>query len=328
MSKQIKRKSIILGLTTMLLFGGLGVWSTQKMISPNGDLVTNETSKGVTVKKLSSGTNSEGQTYVTYSYTVTPDYATNKDIVVKSLEFTDTSVEDTPSKYVDVKIDNSSSTFTVTQLADFSNQLTLTLASQINSAATAVIKIDCKQKWLGFTEQEEYTFYNSSSSATQSSYDIQLAGLVDAGYTDTYTIEIEHPQASVINRETLAAYECYSNSLNGDYVTTANDILSSSDEQLVIFKKYASNYINGKQFSFNDSTVFRNEINEKWTDEKKLEIMNYKYYGFCIVQNVTMSLNNQEKIIKVKTYLSYYVSSFSITIKPTSLTVEQNQIIF
>lgn len=50
MSKQIKRKSIILGLTTMLLFGGLGVWSTQKMISPNGDLVTNETSKGVTVK--------------------------------------------------------------------------------------------------------------------------------------------------------------------------------------------------------------------------------------------------------------------------------------
>ena len=328
MSKQIKRKSIILGLTTMLLFGGLGVWSTQKTMLPNGDLVTNETSKGVTVKKLSSGTNSEGQTYVTYSYTVTPDYATNKNIVVKSLEFTDTSVEDTPSKYVDVKIDNSSSTFTVTQLADFSNQLTLTLASQINSAATAVIKIDCKQKWLGFTSQEEYTFYNSNNEVTLSTYDTKLAGLIDAGYTDTYTIEIEHLQPGVKNREIIAAYECYSNSLKGDYVTTENDILTTTDEQLLIFRTYVNKYLNGDQFNFNDVMLFKNEINEKWSDSKKLEIMNYEYYGFCVVQDITITVNGQEKTFRVKTYLAYYASSFSITIKPTSLTVEQNQIIF
>lgn len=328
MSKQIKKKTLIIGSTVMLLFLGVGVWSSNITSLPNNGLVTEEKSKGVTVKKMSAGTNEQGQAYVTYSYTITPDYTTNKNIVVKSLAFTDGSVEDTPSNYVTVSIDNNASTFTVVQLADFSKQLSLTLASQSDESVTAVITIDCKQKWLGYTANTEYTFYNSSNNSTRDSTDNQLLNLSNQGYSEVYTIAINQLRPSVDSRTTVAAYECYSNSLTSDFVTTENDILTTSNEELTIFKSYAEKYAEGGQFSFNDAMILKTNVNNKWSDEKKLNIMNYKYYGFCIEEDVTLTLYNQKKTVRVKTFLAYYVSSFSLSINPTSLTVEQNQIIF
>ncbi len=328
MSKQIKKKSLIVGSTIMLLFLGLGVWSKSNTFLPNNGLVTEEKTKGVSVKKISSGTNEKGQAYVTYSYTLTPDYATNKNIVVKSLEFTDGSVEDTPSKYVSVSIDNSASTFTVVQLADFANQLSLTLASQSDTNVTAVITIDCKQKWLGFSSQIEYTFYNSSNASTRDSTDNQLLNLSNQGYSKVYTIAINQLRPSIDSRTTVAAYECYSNSLTSDFTTTTNDILTTSDEELTIFKSYAEKYASGGQFSFNDAMILKTNVNNKWSDEKKLNIMNYKYYGFCIEEDVVLTLYNQTQTVRVKTYLAYYVSSLSLAINPVSLIVEQNEIVF
>ncbi len=328
MSKQIKKKTLIIGSTFMLLLLGVGTWSKKIINLPTSGLVTGEKSKGVEVKKISSGTNDEGKSFITYSYTVTPDYATNKNVVVKSLAFTDTDVEDTPSNYVLVSIDNSASTFTVVQLSDFSHQLTLTLASQADTSVTAEITIDCKQKWLGFTSKTEYTFYNSSNSSTRDTTDNQIITQSNKGYSETYTIAIDHLRPSIETRSTVAAYECYSNSLTSDFVTTQNNILTTRDNELTIFKTYAEKYLRGEQFSFNDAMLLKNNINSKWSDEKKLSIMNYKYYGFCVEEDITLTLYSKKHTVRTKTYLAYYVSSFSLAINPTSLTVEQNQIIF
>lgn len=325
------KKLLAFAFIPLLLLGGLGISNIIKNSDNkinDGEILTDVISNGVTVKKLSSGTNDNGQSYVTYSYTVTPDYATNKNIFVKTLAFTDLSVDDNPSAYVNVSINNSASTFTVTQLAAFSNQLTLTLASEADITVTCDVTIDCKQKWLGFTTVNEFEFYFSQTgSTTLSGYDSNLRNSVDGGYSDIYTIPLTTSQAS-ISREVVEVNECYSNNTSSGYVVSYDDLLTTSDEETLVLKSHVDSLLDGGSFNFNNCYSLKDPINNTWSDEKKLEIMNYKYYGFRVVEDATCTLYGETKTFRLYTYWYYYVSGLNISISPTALSVENNQVIF
>lgn len=331
MAKKKQKSGVLVALVALLLLGGAISFTKNFKIDDSnpGNIVTNVESKGVKVKKLASGTNSEGQAYVTYSYTVTPDYATNKNIIIKTLAFTDSSVSENPADFVNVTIDSSSSTFTVTQLADFSHQLTLTLAAEANIAVTCDVTIDCKQKWLGFTDETEFSIVNNNQNVTQSQIDSNMVGLVDGGYSDVYTIEIEHPTATIKSRTLIGAYEAYSNTKNAvDFIVGDVNVLESNDTELTVFNTHLERYLDGGQFSFNNGSYLKDSVNSNWSDEKKLEIKNYSYFGHKIVEDITFILNDQEQTFRFNTFLYYYTSSFGISIAPTAISAEQSQIIF
>lgn len=328
MSNKINKKTIIYSIITLLLFSSIGVTKIFKDDHGiNNDLQTGVSTQGMKIKMLEQGTNDEGRSYVTYSYEVTPDYATNKNIAVKSLNYSNSDLNDA-NEYVEVEIDNNNSKFTVTKLQDFDKQIKLTLMCEGDNSVTADVLIDCKQRWLGFSNVDETAFHNTSYNAVKlDSYDNELFSIVDGGYSSIYTIPLTKETATIKERTTIKVVEVYSNSNNADFVELDENILTSENVEVTVLKSQIENFIGGSEFNLNNSMFIKNDINQKWSDQKKLEIKEYKFYGFKLTQDVTFLLYGEEHTIQVNYYMTYYVSSLSLTIKPTSLEIESNQII-
>lgn len=113
---------------------------------------------GLNIKRLSSGTDGSGHPYQTFSFTTSAVYL--KTATTATITFADNRANG--SNYLTASVNNANKTCTVTCLAPFNSQATLTLR---NGSATGTVTIDYKQKYLetiGITtgQTNRYLSYN------------------------------------------------------------------------------------------------------------------------------------------------------------------------
>lgn len=102
----------------------------------------------IAVRKLSSGTNSDSNPYVSFGYTITPSNASDRSIITTLSWLSYTGIEDTDyydshiNDYLTVSVDESNTTITVTCLQAFSNQANLNITCAANNQCTTNVTID------------------------------------------------------------------------------------------------------------------------------------------------------------------------------------------
>lgn len=134
--------------TTLLM--GLTACNGVKNVDPQSDngeeLILKQPS--IAVRKLSSGTNSDSNPYVTFGYTITPSNASDRSIITTLSWLSYTGIDDPDyydshiSDYLTVSVSEANSTITLTCLQAFTNQANLNITCAANSQCTADVPID------------------------------------------------------------------------------------------------------------------------------------------------------------------------------------------
>ena len=134
--------------TTLLM--GLTACNGVKNVDPQpndgGEYIVEKPS--IAIRKLSSGTNSNDNPYVTFGYTITPSNASDRSIITTLSWLSYTGIADTDyydshiGDYLTVSVDESNTTITVTCLQAFSNQANLNITCAANSQCTTNVTID------------------------------------------------------------------------------------------------------------------------------------------------------------------------------------------
>lgn len=106
-------------------------------------------SHGIGVKFLNTTTDGQGNVVKTFSYSIEPSDATDKDVLA-TIGWVDTGVSDPIGNYLTVALDSAASTVSVTCKAAFSHQAALKLVSDWQPPVSATVTIDYVKKFLGF----------------------------------------------------------------------------------------------------------------------------------------------------------------------------------
>lgn len=146
--KKINKRLFGAMFTTLLM--GLTACNGVKNVDPQSDnddeLILKQPS--IAVRKLSSGTNSNSNPYVTFGYTITPSNASDRSIITTLSWLSYTGIEDTAyydshiNDYLTVSVSEENSTITLTCLQAFTNQANLNITCAANSQCTADVPID------------------------------------------------------------------------------------------------------------------------------------------------------------------------------------------
>ena len=133
-------------LSTSLVVGGVvGVLLNNnnnnviEEVEDNGGIkVDNIMCRGLSIKKLTTSTNSQGQAVQTFNYSVTPANASNQAVTatVKYKDGTDCSA------VMAVTTDTATKTISLTCKGEFAKQITLTVTSAANASAKATATVD------------------------------------------------------------------------------------------------------------------------------------------------------------------------------------------
>ncbi len=121
---------------------------------PDSDVLLTD-QEGISAKLINKAVNADGYEYLSYSYTITPDYLV--DDIVGALSWSQSGVSDDVSTFLTVSVNNNMHRFTVTKLKDFSNQAKLTLYSYSRPSVNGTVLIDLARKWSG-TDNRIYVF--------------------------------------------------------------------------------------------------------------------------------------------------------------------------
>ncbi len=161
--------------TTLLM--GLTACNGVKNVDPQpndgGEYIVERPS--IAVRKLSSGTNSNDNPYVTFGYTITPSNASDRSLITTLSWVTYNGIDDTDyydshiGDYLTVSVNESNNTITVTCLQNFSNQANLNIVCAANSQCTANIPIDYEVRLedFNFNELRATTSYTVNNQTVQ-----------------------------------------------------------------------------------------------------------------------------------------------------------------
>ena len=300
---------------------GLFNWNNQIVRNDNnnagGELQTSETVENMSVALLNKSTNQDGSTSYVYTFTVTPETSTRKDIS-GVLSFVDGTqgIED----YLSFSIDQTNHTFTIVKKADFAHQARLVLSCNADPSVKATINLDCKQYFRGYSNVSEKTYKQILSN--------EDSVVIDSIKTDGAT-EINASNFSTVY--TIGTYtghrvEEMSATITG-YIT-GDDIDDMSDSGLTITNSYALSQVNfTDNFTLEDlqEIVYADSALMPGTDA--LTFSQSDYFG--VAYDLTLVYNTASVL---KTYTAHMIAvastddlDFGV---PTGLTVESNAVVF
>ena len=293
------------------------------------------------IRKLDSGVNQKGYQYQTYSYEIVPDDTTNKGIKVKELKYASSpKINDAEvSEVIEVEINSREQTFTVYQKQDFSTQIHLILCSEVDENVTATLKIDCKQKWLGFktpkTENYLRVLDNVMYESISPSKFIQSQFyFIEDNYSSKYSIPCEQYTFSDV-----------------EYTYTIKDIFEFSGRKIVDDETMESSteFIEIREININDQKrnidrsafqfvtmssgiSFKEMVSnfkldyKEWNEDEKKTILDGDYYGFVVKMDVMYSLEYRTKIFSLNAYVA--IECAEHIVYPSKLVLENDSLIF
>ena len=297
----------------------------------------------IVIKKLTTGTDGSGNPYQTFSFTVANTYL--KTATTATLTFADN--RNNGNNYLTVSINESdpvNRTVTVTCLAAFDSQATITLT---NGNASGSVTVDYQQKYLGIEgisgSMERYLDYNSqkydptSGDPSRNSYDQHdsLLDLLNTFYSSpfwyinkssTYTISLSgYDDAEVVSWYVPHGVS-YSN--YGDMIKSSN--YASTDEQITYQSWFIPALSNclfaddqiGYNYNFRGiyislHTTFATLSNSvKSSISSYLNGASYLPIEFTYFKNMNLEMNittvNQSAILDLEKTLTLYVKPMSI----------------
>ncbi len=293
------------------------------------------------IKRIASGQNVDGYPYQTYSYEIKPDDSTYKDIKVKSMNYVNNSSESDPDveTVLDVLIDNDNCTFTIIQLKDFKIAILLTFCSVVNEDIEASLKIDCKQKWLGFKEPNTYNLLRVLDGKIYEKYGINDVirsqfYMIEENYSSIYTIPCdEYTYADVktsyyfnsihevavtsdIDEETYISTNVYTEIKRMNVYETSTEI-----------EKAASKFINDSYGLRYEEFIAAFKADYKtWKDETRKTALEADYYGFVAKMEVTYSIEDITKTLPLNAYIALDVSD--LIVEPQELLLSLDSVVF
>lgn len=217
---------------------GLFNWGGQ-VINQNenqsSELETTQTTEHMSVMLMNKVSNQDGTVSYTYTFAVSPDSSTRKDIS-GTLAFSDDfeGIDD----YLSFSIDNLNSTFTVTKKADFSHQAILSLSCNADPSVKATITFDCKQYFKGFNDVTEKTYRQLLTENNS----LLFNGIKNDG---ALTINASN-FSTVYTIPTNTNYRVEEITVTNLKYITGDDIENMSDSGLTIDNNYAISQVNLK----------------------------------------------------------------------------------
>ena len=201
-------------------------------VVPQGVNVVDQ--KGITIKNVATGTDTNQHSYVVINYVLSPVNTTDNSIVANT-SWVNTSITDDESLFLATEVNTELKTLKVTCLQAFSNQMKVVLSSQNDPTKTSTITFDVAQKFLGFKEQQDlFIPHYFGSLAIQRNFksDIPQSILVDRltnGFTSVFTTGIS-TAATVTNYHYDSNSEIqYSDEWNSDYLNQAEAAFTQDD---------------------------------------------------------------------------------------------------
>lgn len=198
-------------------------------VDENGGIkVDNIMCRGVSVKKLSTSTNSQGQAVQTFNYSVTPANASNQ-AVTATIKYKDGA---DCSAVMAVTTDTATKTISLTCKGEFAKQITLTVTSAANASATATATVDYEKKIksVSVVSTDSYTV-NLTSSKTIKDSNIYTVAYSQYSKDKTYaftkslsSIEIDEYNFSSATGVLDGLTNLVKKAFNEGYQITANDI--------------------------------------------------------------------------------------------------------
>lgn len=293
------------------------------------------------IKRIASGQNIEGYPYQTYSYEIKPDDSTYKDIKVKSMKYVSKTTESSidVEEVLNVLIDNDNCTFTIIQLKDFEIAILLTFCSVVNENIEASIKIDCKQKWLGFKEPSTYNLLRIIDGRIYEKYSVNDVirsqfYMIEENYSSTYTIPCteytyadakisytfnsvyEMAVTSTIDEETYISSNVYTDIRRMNVYETSTEI-----------DKAASKFINDSYGLRYEEFIAAFKADYKtWKDETRKTALEADYYGFVAKMEVTYSIEDITKTFPLNAYIALDVSD--LIVEPQELLLSLDSVVF
>lgn len=210
-----KSKLLIMACSALLAAGLCSCGETT--VPPNQDasetgLVVHEA--GIKIKKMSTGTDTDGNPYVVVGYSVTPADTTHVHFLV-DVDFQDSDATGTATDYVVATIDESAKTVTIKKIQDFDQVVLVTITDMVDTTKTASVEVHLKQKFLGWPAQlpasqnpngngfEDVSEKRVQSQSSQKIWcglnhaDFSPHGYAGNGFSETYTDEMTSGEKAV-----------------------------------------------------------------------------------------------------------------------------------
>lgn len=284
-------------------------------------------SQNMAIRMMAKTVNQDGSVSLSYSYTITPNNATRKQ-VTGALSFVDGT--EGVGNYLEFAIDNELQTFTITKKADFNKQAQLVLTCVSANNVNATILIDCKQAFLGYANVSEKAY----KQVLDASHDIDLLDIRndlahDVGadnVSNLYSIalptfadanNVEHPYKIQSVSYTLTGY-------------AAGDTLEGMvDSGLTIDNTFA---LYGLDLSQDLTlTAIQNVVSSDsalMTEQQRQLFESKEYFGIAYDMEVTYKVLNQTKVATAHILGAADVDDLTFGVVPNGMTVEDDHVIF
>ena len=283
----------------------------------SSELETTEEVDNMAIKLMNKVTNQDGSTSYTYTFTITPETSTRKDIS-GTLAFNDNSegIED----YLTFTIDNQNGTFTITKKADFNKRAKLVLTCNADPSVKATITLDCKQYFKGFSDVSEKTYRKQLTEQDSVLINsIKNDGAIEinaSNFSTVYTIPVR------------TNYRVEEMVVSGVNYLTGDDINNMSDAGLTVDSNYAISAVD-----FKENFTLQNFYDAVYSDSAlmpgttALTLSQAELFGVGYDLTLTYNVAN---VIKVYTAHMVVVADtddldFGV---PTGLSVESSSIAF
>ncbi len=150
----MKKSKLLIMACSLLLTAGLCSCG-ETTVPPTQDasetgLIVHEA--GIKIKKLSTGTDTDGKPYIVVGYSVTPADTTHVHFLV-DVDFQDANAVGTATDYVTATIDESAKTIKIKKVQDFNQIVLVTITDMVDTTKTASVEVHLKQKFLGWPAQ-------------------------------------------------------------------------------------------------------------------------------------------------------------------------------
>ena len=132
--------------------------------------------RGIHIKKLSTGTDSNGKEYVVLGYTTDPVNTTHTRFDV-GVSFKESGATGSPTDYVSATIDTANKTVRITKLADFSDVIVVTITDAWDNTKSASVEVHLKQKFLGWPSTHTLDAVTGGQSAVPQSANVYWKAL-------------------------------------------------------------------------------------------------------------------------------------------------------
>ncbi len=183
--KKLNYKTIATLLLTSILIGGLSALAFSigdinnnfiQSTENDSDLNTSVKENGISVQFLSSKINDDKSVTKTFTYSITPENATNQNVTVEAKYNDNTNCDDVLTASVDI----SSKTISLVCKADFEKQIYVTITSSSDFSKTAQITVD-------YVKKVKSIDYKLGDSDSDSDYWYTGCGMqVNAGFRDSF----------------------------------------------------------------------------------------------------------------------------------------------